>query len=508
MASDRIARFWAPAALLLSSAGSMALEIAAGRLMAPYVGMSLYSWTAIIAVVLAGLSVGHWIGGVMADRSRRPALWSGRVLLLAAALTFLSLFILRESAGWALGAFAPLTAMSLLAMLAFFAPSLAAGVLSPLLTKMALDAAAPEQRGRVLGRMFALGAAGAILGTVASGFFFISWVGSYGTVLSIAGLYAVLAAPVLAVGGRAAVVAICALAAAGPLVFADLRSPCDAESSYFCIRVDDAPSGGAGPARVLALDHLAHSVNARNDPEFILSPYVQLVDEIARRRFVGDRLDAFFVGGGAFTLPRAWDVAWPDGRRIAVEIDPEVTRVAQERLWFAPSDRLEIVHGDARAALQALPRAPLFDVVFGDAFHDVAIPQHLVTDEMHAEIAARLKPGGLYMINVVEAQREPPFLLSLALTLRQRFSHVELWIDPSAVTPGEGRTTWVVVASDEPTGLDRIRSRRGPNREWRRVPTDAMLQVLPSEELVILTDDFAPVNRLMRHVLLDPSLVE
>ncbi|MEO0719944.1 MAG: fused MFS/spermidine synthase, partial [Pseudomonadota bacterium] len=32
----------------------MALEIAAGRLMAPYVGMSLYSWTAIIAVVLAG----------------------------------------------------------------------------------------------------------------------------------------------------------------------------------------------------------------------------------------------------------------------------------------------------------------------------------------------------------------------------------------------------------------------------------------------------------------------
>ncbi|MEL6279434.1 MAG: fused MFS/spermidine synthase [Pseudomonadota bacterium] len=71
MASDQIARFWAPAALLLSSAGSMALEIAAGRLMAPYVGMSLYSWTAIIAVVLAGLSVGHWIGGVMADRSRR-----------------------------------------------------------------------------------------------------------------------------------------------------------------------------------------------------------------------------------------------------------------------------------------------------------------------------------------------------------------------------------------------------------------------------------------------------
>jgi len=41
------------------SAASMALEIVAGGALAPYVGMSLYTWTVIIAVVLAGLSVGH-----------------------------------------------------------------------------------------------------------------------------------------------------------------------------------------------------------------------------------------------------------------------------------------------------------------------------------------------------------------------------------------------------------------------------------------------------------------
>ncbi len=52
----------------------------AGRLIAPYVGMSLYTWTAIIAVVLAGLSAGHWIGGLLAAPAvdaargaRRPA---------------------------------------------------------------------------------------------------------------------------------------------------------------------------------------------------------------------------------------------------------------------------------------------------------------------------------------------------------------------------------------------------------------------------------------------------
>ncbi|MCA1909734.1 MAG: fused MFS/spermidine synthase, partial [Magnetospirillum sp.] len=54
--------------LFLSSAAALVLEIVAGRLLAPYVGMSLYTWTAIISVVLAGLTIGHWIGGRLAER--------------------------------------------------------------------------------------------------------------------------------------------------------------------------------------------------------------------------------------------------------------------------------------------------------------------------------------------------------------------------------------------------------------------------------------------------------
>ena len=49
--------------VLASSACGLIIEIVAGRLLAPVFGMSLYTWTSIIAVVLAGLSVGHWIGG-------------------------------------------------------------------------------------------------------------------------------------------------------------------------------------------------------------------------------------------------------------------------------------------------------------------------------------------------------------------------------------------------------------------------------------------------------------
>ena len=56
------------ATVFVSSALLLVLEIVAGRLIAPYVGVSLYTWTSIIGVILAGLSLGNWIGGVWADR--------------------------------------------------------------------------------------------------------------------------------------------------------------------------------------------------------------------------------------------------------------------------------------------------------------------------------------------------------------------------------------------------------------------------------------------------------
>ena len=45
--------------VFLTSAASLTVEIVAGRMLAPYVGMSLYTWTSVIAVVLAGFSAGH-----------------------------------------------------------------------------------------------------------------------------------------------------------------------------------------------------------------------------------------------------------------------------------------------------------------------------------------------------------------------------------------------------------------------------------------------------------------
>lgn len=503
--------------LFFSSAGGLVLEIVAGRLIAPYVGMSLYTWTAIIAVVLAGFSVGHWVGGRLAGPDCDPARGARRLaaaLALAAATTVACLSLLRLIAATVLASgTGPVGSVLLLTTALFLLPSLFVGVVSPVLTKLALDAA-PGQQGRVLGRMYALGAVGSIAGTLASGYLFISWIGSTGTVLTVGAVYAVLAAVFIRHARHAVILTaaagtgLAALLAAGTFVDA-YTSPCDVESDYYCIRIDDAAAMTGRPSAVMALDHLVHSVNDRDDPTLLFSPYVHLVDELLPYRIEDPRkpggLTAFFVGGGAYTLPRAWLAAYPEMILTVAEIDPAVTRSARDAMWLHDDARLRIHHGDARAVLQALPREPTFDIVFGDAFHDISVPAHLVTREFAAEIAARLKPDGFYAVNVVDggAQITPLFLFSVVRTLSTAFPTVEIWIDREEAR--SRRLTYLVVAGGRPTTVGRIMARNGYGREWVRWPAADLETRLAGSNALVLDDDFAPVDRLMTPVLAGPE---
>ncbi|MGB1110889.1 MAG: fused MFS/spermidine synthase, partial [Gammaproteobacteria bacterium] len=111
------------ALVFVTSALVLVIEILAARLIAPFVGVSLYSWTAIIGVILAGLSLGNWLGGVWADKggSHRAV---GLSLFLAGISALAILLLLPVLAGPLQAANLSLASTSLiLALCLFFAPA-------------------------------------------------------------------------------------------------------------------------------------------------------------------------------------------------------------------------------------------------------------------------------------------------------------------------------------------------------------------------------------------------
>ena len=488
-------RLWVLVAVQAAiSAASLVVEIVAGRMLAPYVGMSLYTWTSVIAVVLAGFSAGHWVGGRLAERPPAAALRAnGWALLAAAAATAGAVFALRGTAGPVITALPdPVAAIVVLSALVFFLPSFFAGVPAPILSMIAV-ASAPARKGRALGAMFAAGAWGAILGTLAAGFVFISWLGSVGTLATVAAVYAALGIASLASAGgfkgagQGALAAMVVLAlAAGGLTRPD---PCTVESDYFCIRVI-ADDSGPEVARLMVLDHLVHGI-ASPDPARLLTAHAMMLSALPAMRMQG-RPDwsAFLIGGGTYSVPRAWHAAGTPVRVTVAELDPAVTDAARRWFWYEPGqDR--ILNADARQVLAGDPAR--YDVILGDAFGDIAVPQHLITREFFALVHDRLNPGGVYLMNVIDHMDRLQVLASVVATARQVWPSVEVWTDP-AHDPAETRRVFILVAGETPSGRTRITNASG---DAIRIAAPSVQALVEGRDPVIFTDDYAPIDRLL-----------
>ncbi len=491
----------------LTAACGLIVEIVAGRMLAPYLGMSLYTWTAVIAVVLAGFSVGNWIGGMIADRSdadgERSVAW---VLMLAAFSTAGSLALLRVLSGPVLNlGMAPVATIIMLTACLFFLPSVFVGVPSPILTKLAIQARS-EQTGRVVGAMYAVGAFGSIIGTLAAGYVFISWLGSVLTMLMVAGVYGLLSliyfvrAAKSGAGQVAVPLVVLAIGAGaiglgGNAVLA-FRTNCTVESDYYCLRVLDISADVGTDARVMVLDHLGHGMNIREAPQSFLSSYVELTDRLVAAHLSGrGAFSAYFVGGGAYTLPRAWSARFPEASITVAEIDPEVTRLADRELWLDRAKLTSVRHGDARRILQTDTEAR-YDVIVGDAFQDIAVPHHLVTQEFFALAKSRLGENGIYVMTAVDHVSSPRLVLSLVQTLKKAFPLAEVWLDDEQAETG-GRSTFILLAGSQETKETVLRSQADPNRVWRRWSADRLASLAKQVHPILLTDDFAPVDRLI-----------
>ena len=71
--------------VFLASAAVLVLEIVAMRLVAPYVGVTLQTSSAVIGTALAAMALGAWAGGRLADRTD-PGRLLGPVLVVGGVL--------------------------------------------------------------------------------------------------------------------------------------------------------------------------------------------------------------------------------------------------------------------------------------------------------------------------------------------------------------------------------------------------------------------------------------
>jgi MFS family permease len=470
--------------VLVSGAAILVVETLATRLVAPYVGLTLESTTAVIGVALAGIAAGASLGGRWAD-----VLPPRRVAAGALAVGGLGVLAVRPMVrvlGPALGP-GPLAAIVLVAASTLVSVT-ALAMVTPAVTRARL--AHVEGSGAVIGGLSAAGTVGSLAGVFLTGFVLVALLPVAMILLVTAVACLTLAVFTAAVLARRAGVAVAAAVLATALVAVPGR--CDVDTVYYCASVRADP---ADPdVRVLVLDDLEHSAVDLADPAHLRFAYTRrFADAIDTTFAPGVRIDAVHVGGGGFTMPRWLAATRPGSTSTVLEVDEGVVDLGRKELGVSTIPGVDVRIGDARSLLAALPAASA-DVVVGDAFGARSVPWHLATTEFVADVHRVLRHDGVYVLNVID--HDPWRLLAAEVaTLAHKFPHVALLARPEQLAPGGGGNA-VVVASDLPIDVAVLAERAAVRGEPASVlDADAALRF--AGDAPVLTDDWAPVDQLI-----------
>ena len=161
---------WVAAAVtFLSSGAVLVLEIAGLRLIAPYVGITLQTNTAVIGFALAAIAVGAWMGGALADRTD-PRRLIAPLLVAGGALVVAVLPLVRFAGSLLTGADAG--SVLLLAAVAVVVPAALLSAVPPMVVKLQLASLA--ETGSVVGRLSGIGTLGGIAATFLTGFLLVA----------------------------------------------------------------------------------------------------------------------------------------------------------------------------------------------------------------------------------------------------------------------------------------------------------------------------------------------
>ncbi len=537
MRGERLSAAAIGVAVFLAGGALLSLEIASSRVMAPYFGSSLFVWGALIGVVLAGLSVGYWVGGIIADRWATPHVFVGILGvsgLLVLAIPFVDGWILEQVVSWNPG---PRLNPVVATIAIFGIPSVVLGTVSPIAVK--LLARSLERLGRTAGRLFAVSTAGSIAGTFATAFFLIPELGTDQLIATLAVVLLLAAAAVAVVERLVVASALCVAVAAasfaavvslapdqgGTVAASQLQnwspvyrqrgaedlngSPADGQEGYELLYSKDSRYHRIAvvedsDSRYLRFDSSFQSGMFQDDPyetRFEYSDYLQL-----SLAYNADAKNVLFIGLGGGSGPKRMWRDFPSVRFDAVELDPDVVDVAYRFFELPRDERLNVEVEDGRRYL--VQNDGPWDAIVIDAFYSDSIPFHLATQEFLELARSRLAPGGVIVTNVIGAVSgsESRLLRSMLRTYRTVFPTVAVHpvrVEGDTNLGGVRNVMFVAgegAAPSKPFLVERwndVRRRSPGAPDLTEAIRDRVDRPIPTNDVPVLTDDYAPTDALL-----------
>jgi spermidine synthase len=485
------------AAVFLSGVVSMALEILAGRMIAPEFGSSVYTWGSVIGVFMAALAIGYHKGGENARNATRRSvsiIFLGAALYIAL-LILLSDRILLESRALGLGPrFAPLVPATLL----FGPPALLLGYISP----YAAQLSATDVKGEASGRVYALGTAGSIVGTFAATFVLVPFFG-VNQVLGLLAAVSLLSAVVASIGTdhlvKTGVTSAVSLAVVLLLVFVQSSSAgavYATQTPYQDMEIRD--SGGV---RTLYLDGQPQSAAYTNGsalypyryPRYFHLPFLYADDP-------GQIDDVLFVGAGGFSGPRRFSDLYNLSMDV-VEIDPEVVSAGKRYFNASELPNRSIHVADGRRFLRNTNQT--YDLVVLDAYRKASVPFHLTTQQFLKLVRSRMSEDGAVVANLISGTDGPTsrFYRSEYKTISRVFPQVHSYRTSEA---DYAQNIELVATKNESAATERELLERNSDRDIGLNLSSEVRTRLPepdTSDVPVLTDDRAPVSRLTEPML-------
>jgi spermidine synthase len=409
--------------VFVAGAATLATEIAASRLLAPYFGSSTIVWANIIGLILVYLSLGYWLGGKLADRRPDPRVLGG-IVAVAAVFVALTPFVARPVLDLGLNALDAVDVGAVVgsffgALLLFAVPVTLLGMVSPFAIRLALVDI--ERAGAVAGRLYALSTVGSIVGTFLSAIVLIPLIGTQRTMIGSAALLALAAALLLGNRWQLLTLGLALLVLIPPGTIKQSEGLIyETESTYQYIQVVERTDG----SRALKLNEgvAVHSVWR---PDTVLTGGVwdtflmipPLVDHAPRRMLI--------IGNAGGTIARAYGALYPEIAIDGVEIDPKVTETGRKYLGLGDNLRLRTFAADGRPFLELTDAR--YDIVVVDAYHQPYIPFYLATEEFFSLVRDHLEPGGVMALNVAAVPGDDRLSEAIGTTVLAAFPQAWRW---------------------------------------------------------------------------------